>query len=120
MEGAIQMDACFLMHRDPVGARIGKRRDELVGALDHQVAIERDAGDFPEGGDDGGSNSNVRDEVAIHDGDMEKGAPPSTAACTSAPRRAKSAERIEGASSIMGMFSSLREHAVVDCCRFSR
>jgi len=46
LERAIEMDARFLMHRDPVDAGLGKRWDELVGAFDHEVAIERDLGDL--------------------------------------------------------------------------
>ena len=67
------MDAGFLMHGDPIDASLGKRRDELVGAFDHQMAIERDAADFAQRGDHWGSNCQIGDEVTIHDVDVEKG-----------------------------------------------
>jgi len=40
------MDTGFLMDRNPIDAGFRECGYEIVGALDHQVAIERDPGDL--------------------------------------------------------------------------
>jgi hypothetical protein len=74
VEGAIEMDASFLMHGDPVGAGFGKFGDEEVRIFDHEVAIERNFQLFAERANDWGADGEVGDEVAIHDVEVEDGA----------------------------------------------
>src|SRR5438105_88481 len=46
MQGAVQVYACLLMHRNPVRSGLYKIRDVLVGILDHQVTVKRQIGDL--------------------------------------------------------------------------
>ena len=73
MEGAIEVDAGFLVDGDPVGAGFGEGGDEVVGAFDHEMAVERDLGDLAEGGDYGRADLKIGDEMAVHDVDVEDG-----------------------------------------------
>jgi hypothetical protein len=73
-EGAMEMPANLVVDADPVRTSIGEGGDEFVGILDHQVAIERELGVLAEGGDDGRADSDVGDEMAIHDVDMDDAA----------------------------------------------
>jgi len=40
LQRAVQMRAGLVMHAHPIGSRIGKRGNVVVGVFDHQVAIE--------------------------------------------------------------------------------
>ena len=73
MKGAIQVDAGFLMHRDPVRAGLHEVRNELVRVLNHEVTIERQVGDFAEGTHDGRTDGDVGNKMAVHDVDMDDG-----------------------------------------------
>ncbi len=66
MKGAIEMDAGFLVDRDPSGAGFRKCRYELVRPFNHEMAIERNFRDFAKRSYDGGPDRDIRDEVAIH------------------------------------------------------
>ena len=44
LERAVQMRAGLVVDADPVGSGLGKRRDEFIGVIDHQVAVERQVG----------------------------------------------------------------------------
>ena len=44
LQGAVQVGAGLVVDADPVGAGLGERGNEFVGVLDHQVAVERQAG----------------------------------------------------------------------------
>jgi hypothetical protein len=70
-EGAVEVAAGFEVDADPVGPGIGESGDELVGILDHQVAIEGQFGVFAEGGDDGWADGDIGDEMAIHHVDVD-------------------------------------------------
>ena len=74
LQGAVQVAAGFDLDRDHVGAGFGEGGDVLVGILDHEVAIEREAGDGADGLDDGRAEGDVGDEVAVHDVDVDDGA----------------------------------------------
>jgi len=75
MERAIEVDAGFLMDGNPVGAGLGEGFDEVVGIFDHQVAVEWDVADgFAQRGDYRRADSDVGDEMTVHDVDMEHGA----------------------------------------------
>src|SRR5579871_709737 len=41
VQGPIQMNTSFLVHRDPIGAGVGKCRNVTIRILDHQVNIQR-------------------------------------------------------------------------------
>ncbi len=43
----------------------------MIGAVDHQVDVEKHPGVFPDGGDHGGAEGDVVDEVAVHDIEVE-------------------------------------------------
>jgi hypothetical protein len=73
MQRSIQVNAGFLVYRDPVCACLGKCRNEFVGILDHQVAIQRAGGCFAERLDDRRPNGEVGDEMPVHDVDMDHG-----------------------------------------------
>ena len=73
MEGAVEVDAGFLMHGDPVGASLGEGGDEFVGPFNHEMAIEGDLGNLAKGGDYRRADRKIGDEVAIHDVDVEDG-----------------------------------------------
>jgi hypothetical protein len=63
--------ASFLMHRDPIRARLGKCRNELVRILDHQMAIQRQIGHAPQRLYDWRPDSEIRDEMPIHNVHMD-------------------------------------------------
>jgi len=65
------MDTSFLMHRNPIGACFRECGDEFVGSFDHQVTIDRDPGDLAKRGDYGRADRKVRNEMAVHDVDVE-------------------------------------------------
>ena len=92
---------CFLVHRNPVGARIGERRNVLVGILDHQVTIQRQLGHLAQRLHHRRPDGDVGHEVAVHHVHVQQATRrPRRAACTCSASRAKSADKIEGASSI--------------------
>ena len=66
MKGAIEMDAGFLVDRDPSSAGFRKCRYELFRPFNHEMAIERNFRDFAKRSYDGGPDRDIRDEVAIH------------------------------------------------------
>ena len=68
------MPASFLVHRNPIHARVGKCGNKFVGVLDHQVAVERQFGVLADRGDDGRPDGDVGDKVAVHHVDMDDGA----------------------------------------------
>jgi hypothetical protein len=67
VEGAIEMNAGFLMDGNPMGTGVGEGRDELVRSLNHKMTIERDSGDLAESGDNCRPKGKIGDEVTIHD-----------------------------------------------------
>ena len=74
LQRAVQVRAGLVMDAEPVGARISEGGDELVGVIDHQVAVERQAGTFAQAGHHGWTDGDVGDEVAVHDVDVDGGA----------------------------------------------
>ena len=74
LQGAVEVAAGLLVDADHVGTGGGEVRDKGVGVLDHQVAVELQFGDGPDGLDDGRPEADVRDEVAVHDIDVNDGA----------------------------------------------
>jgi len=67
------MDTSFLMHRNPIDAGFGECGDEFVGLFDHQVTIEGDPRDLAKRGDHGRADRKVRNEMAVHDVDVNHG-----------------------------------------------
>ena len=51
-----------------------KAANEIIGVIDHQVAVERQAGDLAQAGHDGRPDGDVGHKVAVHDVDMDGGA----------------------------------------------
>src|SRR4029077_7287884 len=71
VQGAIEVPASLLMNGNPVCACLDKDGNELVGILDHQVAVKGKVGDFAQGLHNRRSNRQVWDEMAVHDIDMD-------------------------------------------------
>ena len=105
MERAIQVAAGLLVHRNPVRARVGKCGNKFVRILDHQVAVERQLRHFAQRFYDGRANRKIRNEMSIHDVHMDNTRPAFPGGAHLLASRAKSAERIDGASSIKGKLS---------------
>ena len=76
MKGAIEMDAGFLMDRDPISAGFRESGDEFVRPFNHEMAIEWDFRDSAKRSYDGGPDGDVRDEMTIHDVHVENGGSP--------------------------------------------
>ena len=76
MEGAIEMDAGFLVDGDPISPGFGKCGDEVIRPLNHEMAIERNLRGFAKRGYDWGADRDVRDEMAVHHVHMENGGSP--------------------------------------------
>ena len=74
VKGAIEMDAGFLVNGNPVGTGFGKFGNEEIGILDHKVTIERDFELAAKRADHGRADGEIRDEVAVHDVEVENGA----------------------------------------------
>ena len=74
LQGAVQVTADLDVDADHVGAGGGEVGDELVGVLDHEVAVEWELRDGADGLDDGWAEGDVGDEVAVHDVDVDDGA----------------------------------------------
>ena len=70
----MQVGAGLVMDADPVGPRLGEGGDEFIGVIDHQMAVERETGGFPQAGDDRRSQGQIGDKVAVHDIDVDGGA----------------------------------------------
>lgn len=70
LDGAMQMDAGFVVHADPVSPRFGEGGDELICILDHEVAIERQLCDLAQRLHDRWPKRDVGDEVAVHHVDV--------------------------------------------------
>ena len=71
MERAIEMDTGFLMDGNPIDAGFRECGDEFVGSFDHQVTIQRDPRDLAKRGDHGRADRKIRNEMAVHDVDVE-------------------------------------------------
>src|SRR5271169_1674177 len=67
MERAVQMNASFLMHGDPVGTSFRKCGNELIRILNHQVTIEGSVWKcLAERSDNRRADGDVRHKVPIH------------------------------------------------------
>ncbi len=66
-EDALQMHAGLGVDGDEIGPRPGIGLDPALRLLDHQVEVEREPGALLDGLDDGRSDRQVGDEVAVHD-----------------------------------------------------
>src|SRR2546425_7209047 len=67
LDRAVQVRTGFDMDCEIGRARFGELPDEGVRVGHHQVDVERQGNDLAEGFDDGRSDGQVRDEVAVHD-----------------------------------------------------
>jgi hypothetical protein len=76
MKRAIEMDAGFLVDRDPSSAGFRESGDEFVRPFNHEVTIEWDFRNFAKRGDDRRPNRDIRDEVSIHHVHVEDGGSP--------------------------------------------
>jgi len=76
MKGAIEMDAGFLVDRDPSSAGFRESGDEFVRPFNHEMAIEWDFRDFAKRSNDGGPDRDIRDKMAIHHVHVKNGGSP--------------------------------------------
>src|SRR6266478_7455763 len=76
MKGAIEMDAGFLVDRDPSSAGFRESGDEFVRPFHHEMTIEWDFRDFAKRSNNGGPDRDVRDEMTIHNVHVENGGSP--------------------------------------------
>ena len=76
MKGAIEMDAGFLVDRDPSSAGFRESGDEFVWSFNHEMTIEWDFRDFAKRSYDRGPDRDIRDEMTIHDVHVENGGSP--------------------------------------------
>ena len=88
------------VHGEPVRSRVGEGLEIATGLRDHEMRLERKAGHPTKRADDDRADRDVRHEVPVHDVDVNPVRPAASASATSSPRRAKSAERMEGARAI--------------------
>jgi len=72
VDRAMEVRQHFDMHRDHAGARLGECVEVLVGIHDHQVNIQRNLRDSPNRFHDRRSDGDVRDEMAVHDVDVDQ------------------------------------------------
>ena len=86
------------LNGDPIGAGRGKSGNEFVRSFNHEMTIERDSRDLARRNNDRRPDCDVGHEVAIREVHVKNGSSDLQAASACAPRQAKSAERIEGAS----------------------
>ena len=61
----------FDVDGDRIRAGLEEARQIMIGMFDHEMHVERELGVFAHGGDDGGPEGNVIDEMAVHDVEME-------------------------------------------------
>jgi hypothetical protein len=59
------------MHQDMICPGIRERRDERIDRLDHQVHVKRQTAMWTQALQDGRTEADVRDEVAVHDVKMQ-------------------------------------------------
>ena len=73
LQRAVQVDASFLVHRNPVGPGIGEGRDILIRILDHQVDIKRHIGDPAQRLHHRRANGDIGNKVPVHHIYMQQG-----------------------------------------------
>jgi hypothetical protein len=73
VQRTVQVDASFLVHRNPIRAGLDESRDEFIGIFDHQVAIKRQVGRLPQRLDHRRANGQIRYKMPIHDIDVDHG-----------------------------------------------
>ena len=74
MQCPVQVPHSFLVHRNPIGARIGESRNIFVRILDHQVAIERQRRDLAQRLHHRRPDREIGHEMSIHDVDVDDSA----------------------------------------------
>ena len=72
-ERPIEMNTSFLMDRNPIDAGFRECGNEFVGSFDHQVTIEGDLRDLAKRGDHGRPDRKIRNEMVVHDVDVQNG-----------------------------------------------
>jgi uncharacterized membrane protein len=66
LQRPVEVDAGFLVHRNPIRSGIYELGDVLVGVLNHEVAVERDFYCLAQGSYHRWTNRDVRDKMAVH------------------------------------------------------
>ena len=101
-QGPVQVRAGFLMNRDQVGAGLDKGGRVAIRVGDHQVNVELHFGHLPQPVDQRRPHRHVGNKVPVHDVDVQHRHSAPLHLAISSPRRAKSAEKIDGTISIIG------------------
>ena len=73
LQRPVQMDACLLMHRDPVSSGLSKVWNKAVSVLNHQVHVKDSIGHRPQPLYDRRANCNVGHKMPIHHIKMNDG-----------------------------------------------
>ncbi len=71
VDGGADLVLALDVERDVGRARLDELRDEFPRPGDHEMHVERQLGQRPDRLDDGGAESDVRHEMAVHDVDVE-------------------------------------------------
>ena len=71
LKRAVQVRAGLRVHRNDVGARLGKRLNILLGFDDHEVNVDHALRRSSDGFDHHGADCDVRHEATIHDIDVD-------------------------------------------------
>ena len=71
LQRPVDMRAGLGMHRDDIGAGLGKLGDERVHRRNHQMNVEGQRRAVPQGRDNVRTDRNVGDEMAVHDIDVD-------------------------------------------------
>src|SRR5689334_20647376 len=71
LKRAMKMRASLRVHQDMVGPGVSERRDERINRFNHQVHVERQSAVRAQALQDWRTKADVRDEVAVHDVEMQ-------------------------------------------------
>ena len=63
------------VNRNPVGAGFDEHGNHFGRVVDHEMDVEGEGGDFFQGGDQGRAEGQRRDEMAVHDVDVDQVGP---------------------------------------------
>jgi hypothetical protein len=71
MDGPVQISADFIMHTHAIGTRFDEDGGVGIGVLNHEMMIQFDVGEAPEGFSYWRAERKIRNKVAIHDVHMQ-------------------------------------------------
>jgi hypothetical protein len=66
LQSPVQVDASLLVYRNPVGPRISKLGNELIGLLNHEMHVENRLSSWTQGFHNRRTDRKVRDKMPVH------------------------------------------------------